>query len=204
MFGSITDGLKGVKQSLKDAGIGGDEDEEEDEEAKAEAAVAAGNAAANKEVSDIDARAQTGELSFRDFLTMSEAFAGLGEGKQLPGMPTLTDAQLAETRQKFESHTKIVEVMLDDEMDKPELLIDDLKSGGSTPGPRIQRLAIASNLPETEVGLFLMQFEAMRESTRRIAAGEDPDEVNTSMSAPPGSNRAARRKAKARKKKSKQ
>ena len=126
------------------------------------------------------------------------------EGKQLPGMPTLTDAQLAETRQKFESHTKIVEVMLDDEMDKPELLIDDLKSGGSTPGPRIQRLAIASNLPETEVGLFLMQFEAMRESTRRIAAGEDPDEVNTSMSAPPGSNRAARRKAKARKKKSKQ
>ena len=78
MFGSITDGLKGVKQSLKDAGIGGDDDEEEDEEAKAEAAVAAGNAAADKEVADIDARAQTGELSFRDFLTMSEAFAGLG------------------------------------------------------------------------------------------------------------------------------
>ena len=120
------------------------------------------------------------------------------EGKQLPGMPTLTDAQLAETRQKFESHTKIVEVMLDDEMDKPELLIDDLKSGGSTPGPRIQRLAIASNLPETEVGLFLMQFEAMRESTRRIAAGEDPDEVNADIGS---SNRAQRRAAKKAQKK---
>ena len=241
MFGSITDGLKGVQQSLKDAGFGGD-DEDEGEEAESSGA-AAGQSAADREVADIDARAQTGELSFRDFLTMSEAFAGLGvrdatvqprrptpprrvhatrcsrgakmyvcargggaceqEGKQLPGMPTLTPAQLAETRQKFETHSKIVEVMLDDEMDAPELLIDDLKAGGSTPGPRIQRLAIASNLPETEVGLFLMQFEAMRESTRRIAAGEDPDEVNTSMAAPPGSNRAARRKAKAKKKKAK-
>ena len=40
------------------------------------------------------------------------------------------------------------------------------------------------------------QFEAMRESTKRIAAGEDPDEVNQTMGAPPGSNRAARRAAK--------
>merc|ERR1719331_3070058 len=119
-------------------------------------------------------------------------------------MPTLTPAQLAETREKFSKHAKIVEVMLEDEKEDPSMLLDDLKAGGATPGPRIQRLAVASNLPETEVGLFLMQFEGMRESTRRIAAGEDPDEVNTSMSAPPGSNRAARRKAKARKKKSKQ
>lgn len=43
--------------------------------------------------------------------------------------------------------------------------------------------------------MFLMQFEAMRESTKRIAEGEDPDEVNESLSAPPGSNRAARRAA---------
>ena len=43
------------------------------------------------------------------------------------------------------------QVMLDDEKADPSMLIDDLKSGGSTPGPRIQRLAIASNLPETEV-----------------------------------------------------
>eukprot|EP00966_Prymnesium_polylepis_P200523 4646377-Prymnesium_polylepis.6 len=36
----------------------------------------------------------------------------------------------------------------------------------------------------------------MRESTKRIAAGEDPDEVNQSLNAGPGSNRAARRAAK--------
>ena len=35
----------------------------------------------------------------------------------------------------------------------------------------------------------------MRESTRRIAAGEDPDEVNESMMNP-NANRAARRNAK--------
>ncbi len=93
---------------------------------------------------------------------------------------------------------------MEEEREEPALLIEDLKAGGSTPGPRIQRLAKASGLPETEVGLFLMQFEAMRESTRRIAEGEDPDEVNTSMAAPPGANRQARRAAKKKgKKKSK-
>ena len=56
---------------------------------------------------------------------------------------------------------------------------------------------------QQDVALFVMQFEAMRESTARIAAGEDPDEVNESMSAPPGANRALRRAAKAKKKKSK-
>lgn len=50
--------------------------------------------------------------------------------------------------------------------------------------------------------------QAMRESTRRIADGEDPDAVNESLSAPPGANRQARRvadkkKAKAAKKKTK-
>merc|ERR1719152_1125846 len=111
-------------------------------------------------------------------------------------MPTLTPAQMAETKEKFEKHAKIVEVMLDDELDDPSILIEDLKKGGATPGPRIQRLAQASAIKETDVGLFLMQFEAMRESTRRIAAGEDPDEVNTTMGAPPGANRQALRAAK--------
>ena len=155
---------------------------------------------ADAEVADIDQRAQTGDITFKDFLTMAEAAAGLGDS-QLPGMPTLTPAQMAETREKFEKHSKICEVMLDDELDNPSLLIEDLKAGGSTPGPRIQRLAVASGQPETEVGLFLMQFEAMRESTRRIAEGEDPDEVTESMGAPPGSNRQARRAAKKRSKK---
>uniref|UniRef100_A0A6S9R8G3 Uncharacterized protein n=1 Tax=Chrysotila carterae TaxID=13221 RepID=A0A6S9R8G3_CHRCT len=97
---------------------------------------------------------------------------------------------------------QIVDVMLDEEKADPVLLIEDLKAGGATPGPRIQRLAKASGQPETEVALFLMQFEGMRESTRRIAAGEDPDQVTESMgAAPPGSNRAARRAAKKKKSK---
>jgi len=170
------------------------DDDEDDAEATSSPAGSTAQGAEN-EVADIDARAQTGKLSFKDFLTMGEAFAGLGD-QALPGMPTLTPAQMAETREKFQKHTQIVEVMLDDEKDDPELLMEDLKSGGATPGPRIQRLAKASGIAETEVGLFLMQFEAMRESTRRIAAGEDPDKVNESMSAPPGANRAMRRSGK--------
>jgi len=186
------------------AGLFKSDEEKAAEEAEAQAAAAeaqetaaksAATAAATREVADIDARAQTGELSFNDFLTMSEAFTGLGGDKQMPGMPTLSAKQMLETREKFEKHAKICEVMLDDERADPSILMEDLKSGAATSGPRIQRLAQASGQPETEVGLFLMQFEAMRESTRRIAAGEDPDEVNDSMSAPPGANRAARRAA---------
>ena len=37
--------------------------------------------------------------------------------------------------------------------DDPELLLEDLKSGGSTPGPRMQRIATASGETEAEVGL---------------------------------------------------
>ena len=48
---------------------------------------------------------------------------------------------------------------MEDEKDDPELLMEDLKSGGSKPGPRMQRLATASGETEQEVGLFLMQFE---------------------------------------------
>jgi len=193
MFGSITGGLKSL-------GIGGDDEATEADASSTESD--SGTSEAESAVADIDERAKTGELTFDDFITMSSAFAGMG-GQQLPGMPTLTPAQLAETKEKFEKHEKIVEVMLDDEKKDPSLLMEDLKEGAATPGPRIQRLAIASGQPATEVGLFLMQFEAMRESTRRIADGEDPDEVNTSMAAPPGSNRAARRNAKKRAKKSK-
>ena len=46
-------------------------------------------------------------------------------------------------------------------------------------------------------GYTFLEFEGMRESTMRIAAGEDPDAVNSSMDvAPPGASRAARRAAK--------
>lgn len=165
------------------------------------------NTALEDAVSDIDSRAAEGDITFRDFLTMSKTISGMGEDMSaLP--PGLSATQILELRAKVTKHEKIVEVMMEDEKDDPELLMEDLKAGGSTPGPRMQRLATASGETEQEVGLFLMQFEAMRESTRRIADGEDPDEVNESLSAPPGANRQARRvaekkKAKAAKKKNK-
>jgi len=163
------------------------------------------NTALEDAVSDIDSRASQGDITFRDFLTMSKTISGMGEDMSaLP--PGLSAKQILELREKVSRHEKIVEVMMEDEKDDPELLLEDLKAGGSTPGPRMQRLATASGESEQEVGLFLMQFEAMRESTRRIAEGEDPDDVNESLSAPPGANRQARRlaskkKAKAAKKK---
>ena len=119
-------------------------------------------------VADVDNRARTGELTFGDFLTMGESFGAMGS-RNLPGMPELTAQQREETRGKFEKHKKIVQVMTPDELAAPDILIDEVKSGGDAPGPRVSRLAEASQLPETEVALFLMQFEAMRESTRRIA-----------------------------------
>jgi signal recognition particle GTPase len=189
MFGDV---FGGIKSAVDKASEAISSPEEEDIEA---AEPVKGDAM----VSDIDERARTGDITFADFLTMSSAFSEMG-GRNIPGMPTLTPAQLAETKEKFERHESIVDVMLDEERSDPQLLLEDMKGGGSKPGPRIQRLATASNQPETEVGLFLMQFEAMRESTKRISEGEDPDTVNESMSAPPGSNRQARRAAKKRKK----
>ena len=82
---------------------------------------------------------------------MSSAFGGTG-GKSIPGVPQRSEAQLLETKQKFERHANIVEVMLDTERADPQLLIEDLKSGGATPGPRVQLLAMASNQPESELG----------------------------------------------------
>eukprot|EP00908_Phaeocystis_cordata_P005964 Transcript_16504.p1 GENE.Transcript_16504~~Transcript_16504.p1 ORF type:complete len:345 (-),score=94.10 Transcript_16504:210-1187(-) len=257
MFGTVADGLKGLADGAKDlaekAGIEmGDEDEAADTPAAPESGPPK-NTALENAVKDIDGRAAAGEVTFRDFLTMSRTISGMDDSMSaLP--PGLSASQLLELREKVVKHEKIVEVMMDEEkagrrpcsasanatpspspgsraslpspprplpmrsplpslftttparhQDDPELLLEDLKSGGSTPGPRMQRIATASGETEAEVGLFLMQFEAMRESTRRIAAGEDPDEVNESLSAPPGANRQARRiaqkkKAKAAKK----
>lgn len=184
MFGTVAESFKGLTDLVPSA--------EEPAPPPAPSPGAQGEAL----VSDLDARAQTGELTFKDFLTMSQAFTKL-DGK-MPGLPgDLNEKQIAETREKFAQHEKIVEVMMEDELQDPQLLMEDIKKGGARPGPRIQRLAEGSGLEETEVALFLMQFEAMRESTRRIAAGEDPDEVTESMAAaPPGANRAARRAAK--------
>jgi signal recognition particle GTPase len=148
---------------------------------------------ADATAADLDARAAKGELNFKDFLTMASAYSGLG-GKQIPGMPKLSAKELLETQERFSKHEKIVDVMLEEERNNPELLVAELKEMPKNPGPRIQRLATATGEKESEVGLFLMQFEAMRESTRRIAAGEDPDAVVATE----GLNRAAKRAAKKR------
>ena len=196
MFGSVAEGLKDL---AKKAGV------DTEGSSGGEGAVAGSRPRAASEddlVSDLDARAQTGELTFKDFITMSKTFAKMGN--DMPGVVgELAESQLTELRDKFERHQSIVEVMLEDELEDPQLLIEDIKKGGATPGPRIQRLATASNQEESEVALFLMQFEAMRESTKRIAAGEDPDDVNECMSAPPGANRAVRRASKKKAKKAK-
>ena len=135
-------------------------------------------------MSDLDARAQTGELTFSDFLTMSKAFTAMdGKIPDQPGMK-LNEIQIQETKAKFLKHERIVEVKLDEERADPSHLVEDLNAGASNPGPRLQRLATASQVSEQDVALFVMQFEAMRESTARIAAGETPL-VNESMSAPP-------------------
>ena len=79
--------------------------------------VAAGRAAAKKEsgvISDIDKRAQSGDVSFEDFLKIGRTFKQF-KGK-VPGMPgTLTDDQVQETLKKFEIHEKIVNAMTDAE-----------------------------------------------------------------------------------------
>lgn len=193
MFGSVADGLKGLAKS---AGI------EVDEPAPAPAPAPSGgapsegdSAAVERMVAGVDERAKTGELSYDDFLDMGRTFVEMG-GK-MPGMPgTLTDAQIKETTAKFRKHEKIVNIMFAEERADPQLMFDDLADTANK-CPRTQRIAAAAGLPEREVGLFIAEFEGMRESTMRIAAGEDPDAVNSSMDvAPPGASRAARRAAK--------
>jgi len=186
MFGTIAESFEGLAKSISSEDDAPPEPYQNIEQRD------------NAVAADLDARAQRGEITFDDFLTISKSFTQIdqmgGMGAVLPGK--LTDAEIADTRMKIVRHEKIVEVMLPEERAAPDLLVEDVKSGSSTPGPRIQRLAKASQEPESEVALFVMQFEAMRESTKRIAAGEDPDEVNESMMAGPNSNRAARRAAK--------
>ena len=168
-------------------------------------AVSGRNSALEDAVSDIDSRAADGDITFRDFLTMSKTISGMGEDMSaLP--PGLSATQILELRAKVTKHEKIVEarharspgaleprahahwrdartharmphaqtrhrthqVMMEDEKDDPELLMEDLKAGGREPGPRMQRLAMASGETEQEVGLFLMQFEVRLPSPRPL------------------------------------
>ena len=112
----------------------------------------------------------------------------------MPG--TLTDDQVAETLKKFEIHEKIV---TGDMMRNggPQIMLDDVENTDEN-CPLIQRVAKDSGCAEKDVALFLADFEAMRQSTQRIAAGEDPDAVNADIGS---SNRAERRALKKQKKK---
>jgi len=195
MWGTVSESLADLQKGISSLTA------QEDEEEETAVTTTQKQEGVDQRYAALDARAQSGDVNFEDFLDMGRTFAKMGDNVgSLPGQ--LSAKEVLETREKFAKHEKIVEIMLEDERLDPQLLIDDLKAGGSTPGPRIQRLASGSGQTEADVGLFIMQFEAMRESTRRIAAGEDPDEVEQSMAALPGSNRAARRakKAKAKKK----
>mmetsp|Transcript_33199 Transcript_33199/g.107844 ORF Transcript_33199/g.107844 Transcript_33199/m.107844 type:complete len:239 (-) Transcript_33199:44-760(-) len=152
--------------------------------------------AAGASITDIDSRAQAGDVTFEDFLKVGRTFRQM-KGN-MPGMPgQLTQKQIDDTLEKFDLHEKIVEAMSPDEKGDPQLVLDDLKNTENQL-PRIQRIAKASGCAEKDVALFCAEFEAMRQSTQRIAAGEDPDEVNADIGS---SNRAQRRAAKKAQKK---
>ena len=120
---------------------------------------------------------------------MSRTFAEL-DGN-VPGMPKLSPKEILETKAKFGKHEKIVQAMTPEELSDPQLMNDDL-SDTENKCPRVQRLSRESGVSEKDVALFVAEFEATRRSTARIAAGEDPDEVNRTLGDATG-NRATRR-----------
>ena len=109
MFATITESLNGLNGLAKMPGT--DSKEEADQNIRT-------TPSGSNAISDLDARAQSGDINFEDFLTMSRAFAQLdadsaGVEGALPAR--LAPSELAETREKFIKHEKIVEVMLDEE-----------------------------------------------------------------------------------------
>jgi signal recognition particle GTPase len=192
MFRDVTGGIADIGKKL---GLGDDEDEAKPADGKPVKPI---NSALNDKYADIDRRAQTGEITFRDFMTIQEAYAGM-KGKAVPGMPELSKADKEEAEVNFENGRKIVDVMLEEELDEPSLVVEDFAEGGDSVGPRIQRITQGSGVSLKDVGLFVMKFEAMRESTQRIAAGEDPDAIDVSKAQK--GNRAAKREAKKKLKK---
>ena len=194
MFKQLFGGIQGAVERLQGDG----EDTNRDVRSTD---VSAGRDAAQAEagvITDIDKRAVTGDLTFEDFLKVGRTFKMMG-GK-VPGMPgTLTSEQIEETLAKFAIHEKIVEAMTDEERADPQIMMDD---AGNTDEncPLIQRTANDSGCAEKDVALFLADFEAMRQSTQRIASGEAADAVNAAIGS---SNRAERRALKQAKKKGK-
>ncbi|KAJ1449363.1 hypothetical protein M885DRAFT_590476 [Pelagophyceae sp. CCMP2097] len=189
LFNQVFGGLKGMIKR------GSEAVEETKEERVPGSDVIAGRAFAKSRggvISSIDERAQSGNITFEDFLQVGRTFRDFKGAP--PGMPgTLTQKQIAETLEKFNVHEKIVLAMTDEERADPAILMADIVNVKEKL-PRTQRLARAASLTEREVALFMAEFEAMRRSTQRIAAGEDENAVNDDIGS---SNRAARRQAKA-------
>ena len=169
LFGGFGAAFDRLKDASSDGG-GGDGAGARDTD------VAAGRAAAREKegaIAGIDQRAQSGAVSFDDFLEVGRTFKKFN-GK-VPGMPgALTDKEIADTLEKFAVHEAIVTAMSADERADPQLVLDDLDDTDNK-CPRVQRIAAAADLAEGQVALFAAEFEAMRQSTQRIAAGEDAD-----------------------------
>lgn len=152
---------------------------------------------AGRAISAVDERAAAGEITYNDFILMSKTFDELDGKMSLPG--TLDAKAIAETKAKFAKHAKIVECMTDEEKENPQLMSDDLNDVENKL-PRVQRLAKEAKVSEKDVALFVAEFEMMRQSTARIAAGEDPDAVNKSLEEGSGNRKARREIKKAQKK----
>merc|ERR1719201_2716786 len=128
MFGDLIDGAKSLARGM------GVDVPEEAAPAPVRKEGEGDNAAVERMVQGVDARAQSGDLTYDDILAK----------------------------------------MTEEERTDPQIMFDDLKDTANA-CPRVQRIALASGVTEKEVALFVAEFEGIRESTMRIAAGEDPD-----------------------------
>ncbi len=112
---------------------------------------------AERAISEIDKRARDGETTYQDFILMSRTFAEL-DGN-VPGMPKrLSASEIAETKQKFLKHEKIVQAMTPEELANPQLMVEDLRDTVNK-CPRLQRLSRESGVSERDVALFVAEFE---------------------------------------------
>ena len=102
MFATVADLFKGDEEEKAPA------QESDSDTPKGSRLLPKANTALQDAVSDIDGRAAEGDITFRDFLTMSKTISGMGEDMSaLP--PGLSATQILELRAKVTKHEKIVE-----------------------------------------------------------------------------------------------
>lgn len=117
-------------------------------------------------------------FDFNDFLKQIKSLGQMGSIGQvlrlLPGMNKLSPAELKEAERSFYSFEKIINAMDEEERSNPDLLLD-VENGGAE---RIERLAAAADVPDTEVRQMLSQFNLMRiqmANLGKMMSGELPD-----------------------------